>query len=66
MDGKAAAALVPCFYKCNDSVSEPIRCYSYRERNLKHPTCSEKVIHFEETGNSNSGNSLMCVINHFA
>lgn len=58
MDGKTLAALVRCYYKCNDSVTEAIRQYSYRENNLKHPICSEKVLRgiikrFEETGNAN-------------
>ena len=58
MDGKTAAALVRCYYKCNDSAAEAIRQYSYRENNLKHPICSEKVLRgivkrFEETGNAN-------------
>lgn len=58
MDGKTAAALVRCYYKCNDSATEAIRLYSYRENNLKHPVCSEKVLRgiikrFEETGNAN-------------
>lgn len=59
MDGKTAAALVRCYYKCNDSATEAIRQYSYRENNLKHPICSEKVLRgiikrFEGTGDANS------------
>lgn len=62
MDGRTAAALIRCYYKCNDSISEAIRCYSYRENKLKHPICSEKVLRgiikrFEDTGNANPINS---------
>ena len=58
MGGKTIAALVRC-YHISAMILLPTLCeHFYRENDLKHPICSEKVLHgiikrFEKAGNAN-------------